>query len=558
MWPLLLMAMSLGPQPRLDAQSGAALTGEVSSEEEGTMEGVAVTAEREGASFRVSVYSDANGRYAFPRSHLVPGTYTLTIRAAGYDLVLPGPADVPPSGTATLDLTLKPTADITQQLSSREWALSMPGPDEIKNKLVAAAASCTYCHSVERILKSRHTVERWMPVLNRMHEYFLDGSAAPQGTGRAQAEWEEEPARERNRENPDWWPLGGIKVPKAELAEYLASVNLSGGRTEFPYELKPLPRAKGPATRIIVTTWDVPRKTAVIHDSEVDSQGRVWFNSENDDVVGMLDPKTNTFAEYPLERPEPNAKAGSRDIIIDRFDNVWLPMRLLDGAQTLYGFNTSTHEVTRVEGFTGGAYGDAEPDGSHVWLSFVRVDARTGKLDRDFRRPATGVRPGGYGFVVGSAGNPYGTSYMSSGLTSIDVTKDEGKAWSTPRPHMLPRRGRMDAQDRFWLAFYGGNALAMFDTRSETWSEWQIPVKFSTPYTVTVPDRNGYVYSPSHTAEVLFRLNPTSGEILEYPMPTTPGNFDTKKMAFDPTAEGTVLLFANTRNAQIMRVEFLD
>ena len=98
----------------------------------------------------------------------------------------------------------------------------------------------------------------------------------------------------------------------------------------------------------------------------------------------------------------------------------------------------------------------------------------------------------------------------------------------------------------------------MFDTRSETWSEWQIPVKFSTPYTVTVPDRNGYVYSPSHTAEVLFRLNPTSGEILEYPMPTTPGNFDTKKMAFDPTAEGTVLLFANTRNAQIMRVEFLD
>ena len=41
-------------------------------------------------------------------------------------------------------------------------------------------------------------------------------------------------------------------------------------------------------------------------------------------------------------------------------------------------------------------------------------------------------------------------------------------------------------------------------------------------------------------------------------MPNGPGNFDTKKMAFDPTTKKTVILFANTRNAQVMRVEILD
>ena len=67
---------------RLEAQgSGASLTGVVSSQEEGKMEGVLVTARREGATFSVSVVSDAQGQYSFPRSHLEPGKYTLAMRA---------------------------------------------------------------------------------------------------------------------------------------------------------------------------------------------------------------------------------------------------------------------------------------------------------------------------------------------------------------------------------------------------------------------------------------------------------------------------------------------
>ena len=49
------------------------------------MEGVVVTARRNGATFTVSVVSNAEGVYSFPRTHVEPGAYDLTIRArAGF------------------------------------------------------------------------------------------------------------------------------------------------------------------------------------------------------------------------------------------------------------------------------------------------------------------------------------------------------------------------------------------------------------------------------------------------------------------------------------------
>jgi len=110
------------------ADDPAALTGLVRSTEEPAMEGVVVTARKNGANFYVSVVSNAKGRYSFPRTHLEPGTYTLTMKATGYDLTDPGPVEIAARKTATRDLALEKTKDLSRQMSSREWAMSMPGP----------------------------------------------------------------------------------------------------------------------------------------------------------------------------------------------------------------------------------------------------------------------------------------------------------------------------------------------------------------------------------------------------------------------------------------------
>src|ERR1700688_3690661 len=75
--------------------AGAALTGQVSSAEEGNMEGVVVSAKKAGSTVTVSVTPDAQGRYTFPENRLEPGQYTLAIRAVGYDQASPTTATVP-------------------------------------------------------------------------------------------------------------------------------------------------------------------------------------------------------------------------------------------------------------------------------------------------------------------------------------------------------------------------------------------------------------------------------------------------------------------------------
>ncbi len=77
----LICLVSAGPS---HAQS--ALTGTVSSTEEGPMEGVLVTAKRDGSTIAITVVTDAKGHYGFPAARLDPGHYTLRIRAVGYDL----------------------------------------------------------------------------------------------------------------------------------------------------------------------------------------------------------------------------------------------------------------------------------------------------------------------------------------------------------------------------------------------------------------------------------------------------------------------------------------
>jgi len=76
------------------SRAQSALAGTVTSAEEGAMEGVLVTARKDGASLAVTVVTDAQGTTAFPAAKLEPGRYTLRIRAVGYDVDGKPTADV--------------------------------------------------------------------------------------------------------------------------------------------------------------------------------------------------------------------------------------------------------------------------------------------------------------------------------------------------------------------------------------------------------------------------------------------------------------------------------
>src|SRR3981081_4554497 len=86
-----LACLSLVPA---QAQTASALSGQVSSAEEGSMEGVLVSAKREGSTITTTAVSNDKGQFSFPADRLEPGHYTISIRAAGYNLDGPKAVDV--------------------------------------------------------------------------------------------------------------------------------------------------------------------------------------------------------------------------------------------------------------------------------------------------------------------------------------------------------------------------------------------------------------------------------------------------------------------------------
>jgi streptogramin lyase len=534
-----------------------ALTGVASSPQEGQMEGVVVSARRDGSNFSVSVVSDSHGKYSFPGTHLKPGKYQLSIRAVGYDLIGPKSAEVVAGKVTNADLKLDKAKDLGSQLSSIEWAMSIPGTAEQVDKLVYQTGSCAYCHAWQRIMRSTHTADEFLPLITRMQSYYTDGSASSRdGRGRGQIGTPDQVAAARD--NPMWGrePFG---IPKKELAEYLASINLSGGKSTWSYELTTLPRPKGKATRVIITQYDMPRPDTVSHDLDLDSHGTIWYTDESRMYFGKMDPQTGAFTEYPLPAVPPGDLPGARDIQVDRDDNLWFPRRVANAGIVLTKYNPKTQELKTIEG-VGTQFMAIGPDGK-IWAGLSRIDPKTMKVEATYSWEKSPNLPPGFHrqyvdlTLVNSKGNIYAPDIGGGYIIGIDAKTGEAKFWQVPTPRPSPRRGRMDAQDRFWFAEYTGNKIGMFDTRSETFQEWPMPRKYMTPYAVSAPDKNGYVYATSNMAERLVRLDPKTGEFVEYQIPT---DFDSKKIAYDPTTSKTVLWMVNTRTARIMKVEPLE
>ena len=218
--------------PQARAQNAAALTGQVTSAEEGAMEGVIVSARKDGSNMTVSVVSDDQGRFSFPANRLAAGHYAVSIRAAGYDLAGPGSADVTAGTAASIDVKLRKTGNLSSELTNAEWLMSMPGTENDKMQLL----NCVSCHTLERIVKSTHNADEFVQVVARM-----------QGYAQVSQPIKPQPRVDQSRAgNPERF---------RKFAEFLASINLSDV-PRWEYALKTMPRVKGRGTHVVITEYE--------------------------------------------------------------------------------------------------------------------------------------------------------------------------------------------------------------------------------------------------------------------------------------------------------------
>src|SRR5438309_1893840 len=108
------------------AQTSTALTGRVSSAEEGAMEGVVVSAKKAGSTVTLSVVSDERGRFAFPSAKLGSGSYSLKVRATGFELDAPGSAEITLALPVAVELKLRKVRDSRPPLPTAERIATLP------------------------------------------------------------------------------------------------------------------------------------------------------------------------------------------------------------------------------------------------------------------------------------------------------------------------------------------------------------------------------------------------------------------------------------------------
>ncbi len=489
------------------AQQAVALTGQVTSAAEGAMEGVVVTAHKDGSIVSISVTTDAQGQYAFPENRLEPGHYTLAIRAVGYDLAAPAAATVATEQTTSVDLKLVPTKDLPDQLTNAEWLMSIPGTEDQK----AALLNCTSCHTLERIVKSTHNVDEWMQVVHRMMGY-----------GAVSQPIKPQPMLDRSR--------SGTPEQYRKLAEYLATINLSSV-DHWPYQLKTLPRPTGASTRAIVTEYDLPRPTIEPHDILVDKDGNVWYSDFGEMFIGKFDPKTLKLTEYPIKTFKPNAPVGLLSIEYDHSGKIWFDtmyqgsLGCLDpktGEISYYPLPPQWNDDRVQLNFTGLHY---EVDGK-VWTKSVgtqdifRVDLKTGQWEKFHPTDQLpGVQHAGiYQVMADSHNNLWMAEFTEGHLGKIDAKTGQVTWYATPTPHARARRMEIDANDHIIFTEYRGNKVAVFDPKTEQFTEYPLPPG-TYPYRANF-DKNGEIWASTMSTDRVVRMNPKTGQTEQYLMPS--------------------------------------
>ena len=541
------------------AASPAAIEGTVSSAKEGNMEGVLVTAKKDGAHMSVSVVSDEKGHYAFPADRIGPGHYRIAIRAIGYIPDGRIQADVAAGKTAKTDIKLKTTDNIAPQMTSAEWLISAPGSDEQKSFL----ENCVGCHTLARPVTTSYDPKQMEDVIKLMGT-FAPGSVP----GRPQKLL---PGPRGNRGMLSSAPTddegpGAVareKSPLEKAAAYIASINLSKHET-WDYKLQTLPRPSGRGTHVIFTTYDLARPEAMPHDV-IFHDGKVWYSDFGSQYVGVMDPKTGKVTDISIPVLKPDEPKGLLELKPDPEGNVWASMMYQGGiaridAKTMkvttfavpkewQGPNTQESMVSP---------GDWTHDG-WVWTndqqdhSILRVNPRTGKWDRvGALKDQNGNTINGYDLLTDKENNLYLLEFGGTKIGRIDSKIPKLITWNPDLPHARPRRGHFDKDGILWYAEYGSNAVGRFDPKTGKITEWQMPVKWEMPYDA-LSDNKGSVWTGSMLTDRLVRLDPKTGQSVVYLLPEST---NIRRLDFD--SADNALWVGSVHGNKIVKVEPLD
>src|SRR5712671_3861709 len=363
----LLAAFLLLAQAAL-AQSVAQLLGGphgvVKSANGALLEGIMVQLIAQKNAIRTTVYSNADGRYEFPR--LEPGTYALRIAQPrefhafvkdGVAIDGATPLEEITLSRVTSGELLPSSPEIAAQMTGSEWLASLSGTGDEKKLLTT---NCNWCHSYQQIFRNRYDEDGWGKIVNRMTK----GAGSPLINMRPSGRFND--------------------ADTARMVKWLATVRGPGVK-DPPFVT--LPRPQGRQTRVVITEYELPRLELATHDVVADTKGNIWYSPHRSSYIGRLDPRTGVVKEFHIPREGSGVLPGTHWIHVDKNDVVW---GTENWGHNIYRFDPKTEEFKRIpwkvsESVNSPAVGNVafDPDG-FLWRTrdkkVSKVDSLTGNV----------------------------------------------------------------------------------------------------------------------------------------------------------------------------------
>jgi streptogramin lyase len=550
---VMIVALVIAPVPVKAVDAPAELTGMVSSPTEGRMEGVLVSAKREGSTITTTVVTDKDGQYVFPSNRLQAGKYNLITRAAGYDPAVISSIALT-SGTAKQqNIRLIKTKNLIPQIVWSEFLNSVPGTQTQKDELY----NCVGCHAAAPVMQSTYDVNGWMTTINRMRNWAPSSSLI----------------------NPQLLPYHADPRPgDAEFAKWLSTVNLGAGRTKLAYQLKSMLRPKAKATKVIVTEYDLPRTHAEPHDVVVDDEGNFWYDDFAEPVIGYLDAKTGQAKEWKLPIIKEGVPPGSLCLALDGDGNPWVA-RAYQGGITKFDKKTKTAtnfseppEYNNPQSRT--TFLAPTPDGK-VWFADTHnlrmnlLDPSSGRIESfaaypdmnityagaGTRGPSSQGRHSMYGIAADSHGVGYWADIAGGSVGEVDPNSGKVHIYSTPTPNSGVRRVHMDWEDKLWFGENYSDKIGTFDTHTKQITEWADPTPWDAPYDV-VRDKSDHVWTGSWSTDLATRLDLKTGETIQYLLPTVDTNI--RRVEVNNLTTPPSFVVGENHHAKILVVEPLE
>jgi virginiamycin B lyase len=522
------------------------LSGAIASRSGEKLEGVTVSAKREGSTITTSVYTDAAGDYFFPP--LPAGKYRVWAQALGFERSI-GSVDL--SAARRADFTLQQISDPERRFrqlpgETMVAALAEASADDARMKRIFMN-NCTGCHSTSYALQFRFDEAGWSKIIDLMKIVPVTGVYP----------------------GPNAKPNQILEHHQKELAAYLTRAR---GPGESSMKVAPRARPTGEAARAVWTLYDLPlnpdagigtrynpndgtdwalgttsKMGQLPHDGALGLDGTIYFTSNNPNrgvTIGKVDRVTGAV-KYLKADAANGLAATSHGLARDRAGNLWFDIN--PGRRALGKLDTATEKITIYQtpesmSPVGGAV-TIDVDGKGlVWASTpsgaVRFDPVAEKFT-EFKSSIPEKNPRGSGATYGAAGDRDGNGWwaqmamntvykgeVATGKTieikmpevKVDHLFGEDRAFyetvsdlgfNAPLPWAQgPRRMGTDKNaDLLWVGNSFGSSWAKINTKTLETTIVPLPDPAMQAYHIAVDSKHN-VWGNLWTADCIVRLDP--------------------------------------------------